>query len=76
MFSSNVDPTFATHFSSALGVSQPLNTGRYLGLPLLIGKKKKMIFTHIKECVWQRVQGWRNRPLSKADREVLIKSAA
>ena len=57
MFSLNVDSTFATHLSSIMSVSQPLNTRRYLVLPSLIGKKKKMIFTHIKEHVWQRVQG-------------------
>ena len=76
MFNSNVKSTFATHLSSIVDVSKPLNTGRYLGLPSLIGKKKKMVFTHIKEHVWQRTQGWRNRPLSRAGREVLIKSAA
>ena len=67
---------FATHLSYVMGVSHPLNIGRYLGLPSLIGKKNKMVFNHLKERVWKRVQGWRNRPLSRAGREVLIKSAA
>ena len=44
MFSSNVDSNIATHLSSVMGVSHPLNTRRYLGLPSLIGKKKKMVF--------------------------------
>ena len=76
MFSSNVDSNIATHLSSVMGVSQPLNTGRYIGLLSLIGNKKKIVFHHLKERVWKRVQGWRNRPLSRAGREVLIKLTA
>ena len=75
MFNSNIKSSFATHLSSVMDVTKPLNTGRYLGLPSLIGKKK-MVFTHIKECVWQWIQGWRNIPLFRAGREPLIKSAA
>ena len=76
MFSSNVDSNIATHLSFVMGVSQPLNTRRYLGLLSLIRNKKKMVFNHVKERVWKRVQGWRNRPLSRAGREVLIKLIA
>ena len=59
MFSSNVDSNIATHLSSVMSVSHPLNTRRYLGLPSLIGRKKKMVFNHLKERVWKRVHGWR-----------------
>ena len=76
MFSSNVTSTLAAQLSSVLDVSNPLNTGRYLGLSSLIGRKKKMVFNHIKERVWQRIQSWKNIPISRAGREVLIKAAA
>ena len=76
MFSSNVTLTLAAQLSSVMDVSNPLNTGRYLGLPSLIGRKKKMVFNHIKERLWQRIQGWKNIPISRASREVLIKVAA
>ena len=75
MFSLNVDSTFATNLSSVMGITTP-QYWKVLGAPSLIGKKKKMIFTQIKERVWQRVQGWRNKPLSRVGREVLIKSVA
>ena len=32
-----------------LGVSLPLDTGKYLGLPSLIGKRKKHIFSYLKD---------------------------
>lgn len=44
MFSSNVDSVVRDELSRILGVSQALNTSRYLGLPSLIGRKKKIIF--------------------------------
>lgn len=59
-----------------LGVYQNLNTGKYLGLPSLVGRGKREIFNYIKERLWSKLQGWRSRKLSKAGKEVLIKAAA
>lgn len=39
-FSSNVNGDLRLELSGILGVSRPLNTGRYLGLPSLIGRQK------------------------------------
>lgn len=52
--------------SQLLGVSQALNTNRYLGLPSLVGRKKKAIFQYLRERMWSRIQGWRGKNLSKA----------
>lgn len=57
-----------------LGVSVGLNTNRYLGLPFLIGRSKAEIFQYIRDRLWNRLQGWRNKKLSKAGKEVLIKA--
>ena len=46
----------------------------YLGLPSLIGKNKKDVFSFIKDKAWQRIQGWRKKMLSKTSKEVLLKS--
>ena len=49
---------------------------RYLGLPSLIGRNKAESFTQIKERVWHKLKGWKEKLLSQAGREVLIKAVA
>lgn len=46
----------------------------YLGLPSLIGRSKYASFASLKERVWRRVQGWQERLLSQAGKEILIKA--
>ena len=62
--------------SEVLGVSAPLDASKYLGFPSLIGKSKRAIFGFLKDGLWKRLQGWRNRFLSRARKEILIKSVA
>ncbi|MCI51865.1 RNA-directed DNA polymerase (Reverse transcriptase), partial [Trifolium medium] len=57
-----------------MGVRHVLGTGIYLGLPSMIGRKKRDIFAYIKDRVWKRINSWRGRALSKAGKEVMIKS--
>ena len=76
MFSSNIRIDKQQELARVLGVHSPLNTGRYLGLPSLIGKSKKAIFNFLKEKLWKRLQGWNKKFLSRAGKEVLIKTVA
>lgn len=41
-----------------------------------IGKSRKKAFEYIKKKVWVQVQGWQEKLLSKARKEVLIKAVA
>ena len=50
------------------------NHGTYLGLPSFIGRNKKKVFAFIKDKVWKQIQGWRKRSLSKAGKEILLKT--
>ncbi|GAU48920.1 hypothetical protein TSUD_301750 [Trifolium subterraneum] len=60
--------------SRILGVKLVLGTGIYLGLPSMVGRSKKAIFSYIKDRIWKRINSWRGRALSKAGKEIMIKS--
>jgi hypothetical protein len=47
---------------------------KYLGLPALVGKSRMKAFQSIKDRVWQRLQNWKNKFLSKAGNEILLKA--
>lgn len=50
---------------------------KYLGLPTLVGKlKKKKIFMTIIDRVVNKLKGWKEKSLSNANKEVLIKVVA
>ena len=46
----------------------------YFGLLALVGRNKRASFDQLKQKVWKRLQGWEEKLLSQARREVLIKS--
>lgn len=48
--------------------------GKYLGLPYLIGRSKTEVFAYLKERVWKKTHGWKEKLLSKRGKEILIKS--
>ncbi|XP_043714777.1 uncharacterized protein LOC122663141 [Telopea speciosissima] len=48
---------------------------KYLGLPTHFGVSKKEIFNDIKEKTLNKLQGWKEKLLSHAGKEALIKSA-
>ena len=49
---------------------------KYLGLPMVEGMSKVSTFKETWEKVAKRVRGWKKKHISKACREVLIKSVA
>jgi hypothetical protein len=50
-----------------------LGTGKYLGLPSMVGRSKKTTFSFTKDRVWQQISSWSSKCLSKVGREVMIK---
>ena len=49
---------------------------KYLGLPSLVGRNKKNTFNSIKDKLRKKLVGWKEKLLSKAGKEVLIKVVA
>ncbi|XP_056695804.1 uncharacterized protein [Spinacia oleracea] len=47
---------------------------KYLGIPTIIGRSKKSVFAALKDRIWKKLQGWKEKLLSRAGKEVLIKS--
>lgn len=47
---------------------------RYLGLLVVVGQSKYNTFRSIKERVWQKIQNWKNKFISKPGKEIPIKS--
>ncbi|WJX78361.1 hypothetical protein P8452_61592 [Trifolium repens] len=73
-FSRNISRAGQEDLSNIMGVKHVLGTGPYLGLPSMVGRSKKGTFAYINDRIWKRINGWRSRPLSRAGKEVMIKS--
>lgn len=59
-----------------LEVGERSNHGKYLGLPMIVGRKKNEVFNFLCDRVKQKLQVWRNTAMSKADKYVLLQTAA
>ena len=46
---------------------------KYLRLQAILGKNKRASLNYIKERVWGKLQGWKEKILSQAGWEVLLK---
>jgi hypothetical protein len=73
-FSRNISQAAEKDLSDLMGVRHVLGTGTYLGVPSMVGRSKKATFAYIKDRIWRKINSWRSRPLSKAGKEVMIKS--
>ena len=60
--------------SNFLGVPEVKEYATYLGLPVVVGRNKKVSLRYIKEKIWNKLQGWKEKLLSQAGIEVLLKA--
>ena len=73
-FSKSTTKLMRAEIKDTLGVPEIQHYEKYLGLPSLVGRHKKASFDYIKERVWRKLQGWEEKLLSQAGREVLTKA--
>ena len=57
-----------------LGAQIMTDCERYLGLSMVGGKSKVATFKEILERIAKRVMGWKEKYISKAGRQILIKT--
>ena len=56
-----------------LGVLEIKQYEKYLGLPAIVGKNRRASLNYIKDRVWNKLQRWKEKLLSQAKKEVLLK---
>jgi hypothetical protein len=76
LFSKNCGEATKEEFLTALDLSHEAKSDRYLGLPVYMGQSKAKMFTYLKDRVWKRIQGWKEKLLSREGKETLIKAVA
>lgn len=59
-----------------LGVNMSQHPGKYLGLPMEVGRRKTTTFSFLAERVQQNLNGWHNQHLSKVGKVICLKTAA
>ena len=75
-FSSNTPIDIQEIIKERFGAQVIKHHEKYLGLPSLVGRNKKNTFNSIKDKLRKKLAGWKEKLLSKAGKEVLIKAVA
>jgi hypothetical protein len=76
MFSKGTTQAAKRRFKRLLHISDEAFNERYLGLPIHLGRSKTKAFGFLKEKVWRKIQGWKEKFLSRAGKEILVKAVA
>ena len=75
-FNSNTPGEVQEEIKVKFGVQVMRQHEKYLELPSLVGRNKRNTFNEIKEKLSKKLVGWKEKLLSKAGKEVLIKAVA
>ncbi|XP_060965763.1 uncharacterized protein LOC133034618 [Cannabis sativa] len=75
-FSTNTTTTVRNVISQRLQMSIATEDSFYLGLPSTMSRKKTVVLGYLKDKVRKRLQQWEGKFLSRAGKEVLVKTVA
>jgi len=73
-YSACVDAPLKDSITNTLVVRAVMGTRNYLGLHFMVGRSKEATFGFIKDQILHKINTWSIKCLSKAGREVMIKS--
>ena len=73
-FSKNTASEIQDSIKALLGVPKIKQYEKYLGLPSFVDRRKRASLEYIKDRIWSKLQGWKEKLLSQAGREVLLKA--
>lgn len=76
MFSKNSKAPHKARMMTVLDIKSEARNEKSHGLAIYMGRPKSKTFTYLKDRVWKRIQGWKEKLLSKSRKEVLIKAIA
>jgi hypothetical protein len=76
MFSSNTRNERRSQVLHELNIRSEARTEKYLGLPVYVGRSRSQTFAYLKDRIWKKIQGWQEKMLSKAAKDILIKACA
>ncbi|XP_074346272.1 uncharacterized protein LOC141685047 [Apium graveolens] len=75
-FSLNTSVENRNQICGVLEVQESMTPGKYLGLPMSIGRKKNEAFNFLSDRVHQKLQMWKSMSISRAGKCLLLKTAA
>jgi len=64
MISSNTDDCRKQEVMQELRITKESMNERYLGLPVHVGRSRSSVFAYLKDRIWKRIQGWKEKLLS------------
>ena len=73
-FSKNTPRAIQEEIKSRFGAQVIRQHEKYLGLPSLVGRSKKNTFHDLKDKLGKKLSGWKEKLLSNAGKEILIKA--
>ncbi|KAL8104841.1 hypothetical protein AgCh_028856 [Apium graveolens] len=75
-FSPNTGERERREVCENLQVQVAQDSGKYLRMPMMVGRKKASVFHFLTDRVKQKLQGWGKKIISKGGKATLLKSAA
>ena len=75
-FNTNTKPEVRRAIQQMMGARTIANCEKYLELPMVCGKSKVNTFKELQEKITKRVMEWKEKLISKAGKEILVKTVA